>query len=200
MPDTAVSDDPWLSALNSALDGSQPVDPFAIVKAQLEAQGDPRARLLLRILEQQRQFREAGALEWQQQQSALDDHHASTISPEMEGGEPAIDLQTDVRNVQQAVDALYEEMGVLRARTQALAAATGACAICFGEDPLCDECAGRGVPGSRRPEPRAFRKYVLPAYGRARAFDRARDRSQPVPRSYDHSTRTDTTTKTADER
>src|SRR5262245_30230889 len=60
----AVTSDPWLSVLSSALDGSQPVDPLALVKAQLEAQGDDRARLLLRILERQHQHRDVSTREW----------------------------------------------------------------------------------------------------------------------------------------
>jgi len=191
IPDLGATTDPWLSVLSSALDGSPPVDPLALVKAQLEAQGDERARLLLRILERQQQQREASAREWAAETAAPIDGDGQ------EGGEAttdgADDPLTDVQNVQQAVDALYAEVEVLRERTAAMATATGACARCFGENPLCDRCLGRGVPGWRRPDPIAFKRYVLPAYRRARAIERARA-GRPIPRSDVHAHSAHTTT------
>jgi hypothetical protein len=45
-----------------------------------------------------------------------------------------------------------------------LAHAVGACSFCWGEDPSCRACRGRGKPGVFEPDPVLFEKYVLPAY------------------------------------
>lgn len=79
---------------------------------------------------------------------------------------------------------LYAELEALRTRNDALAAAVGACYLCFGDDPLCEECGGRGVPGSLAPEPAAFRKYVHPALHRAQAAESGR-RRYTTPRQRD---------------
>jgi hypothetical protein len=187
---TAAAADPWLSVLSSALDGSPAVDPLAMVRAQLEAQGDPRAQLLLRILDRQQHEREARERELEADVQA----EPSAAPPE----DAPPELIEDVRNVQEAVDALYEERDRLAARVAALAAAIGACRVCFGEDAMCERCLGHGVSGWRRPEPLAFRRYILPAYQRARAIERARA-GRPLPRS-DGPAPSARTTTTPDER
>ena len=164
--DPAMASDPMFAALAGALDGSQPFDPLAMVKAQLESQADPRAAMLIRLLEQRRQQEEA-ALSRLQEQLHQDADAAPAVAPTGEA-------QEDLAQVQQAVDAIYAELAALRGRTAALADALGACPACFGDDPLCDTCRGRGVPGARRPDPAAFRKYVRPAVARARAIDSGR--------------------------
>jgi hypothetical protein len=68
-----------------------------------------------------------------------------------------------MRELREMVKDLYAELKVLRERNDTLAAAIGACYLCFGSDPFCEECGGRGLPGSRPSEPAAYRKYVLPA-------------------------------------
>lgn len=73
------------------------------------------------------------------------------------------------RELKALVTSLYAELETLRGRNDAVAAALGACYLCFGEDPACPECGGRGHPGSLTPEPAAFRRYVVPAVRRARA-------------------------------
>lgn len=46
-------------------------------------------------------------------------------------------------------------------RNAFLAGALGACE-CWGADPGCDRCAGRGAPGAYPPDPDAFAALVLP--------------------------------------
>lgn len=171
-PDPNVATDPVLALLNGALDGSRALDPFAMLKAQLESQDNPRAAAILRLLEQRR-LQEEATLNRMQEEASTEGEGAAAV-------DASAAVQEDLQNVQQAVDAIYVELDVLRARSAALAAAVGACPVCFGDDPLCGTCHGLGSPGSRRPEPAAFRKYVTPAFARARAIDLRHAGRMPV--------------------
>ncbi|HXA37534.1 MAG TPA: hypothetical protein VNW53_00910 [Phenylobacterium sp.] len=77
------------------------------------------------------------------------------------------------------VDTLYAEVETLRSRSVEIAAALGACGVCFGSDLLCPRCGGRGRPGSRPPKPEAYRAYVLPAVMRVRRLTEAQRRDDP---------------------
>jgi len=65
----------------------------------------------------------------------------------------------------------------LREQYLRLAAALGACARCWGDDPRCRECGGAGASGFFEPDRELFLCYVLPAVRRVRA--RANARSTP---------------------
>jgi hypothetical protein len=159
-PDPNAAMDPLLAVLTGALDGSSPLDPLAMLKTQLDSQSDPRIMMVLRLLEQRRLQEDAALKRLQEEASIEEDAPAGSAA-----------VQEDLESVQQAIDAVYAELDVMRARNAAFAAAVGACPLCFGDDPLCPTCRGLGVPGWRRPEPAAFRTYVLPAFARARALD-----------------------------
>jgi len=161
--------DPLLMMLSGALDGSRALDPLAMLRAQLESQNDPRIAMVFRLLEQRRMQEDEALKRLQEEAAAEEEASAGSEEPAAIDASPAI--QEDLESVQQAVDAIYAELDVLRARSAAFAAAVGACPACFGEDPLCGTCRGLGSPGWRRPEPGAFRTYVLPAFARARAID-----------------------------
>ena len=162
-PDPIVAMDPLLAVLSGALDGSRPLDPFALLKTQLESQDNPGAAMILRLLEQRR-LQEDATLKRLQEEASTEEEEAAAV-------DASAAVQGDLQNVQQAVETIYAELDMLRARSAALAAAVGARPVCFGDDPLCGTCHGLGSPGSRRPEPEGFRKYVLPAFARARAID-----------------------------
>lgn len=66
-------------------------------------------------------------------------------------------------------DAMQAELEELRERQDLLAAALGACAECWGDDPACEVCGGTGAPGSFLPDPRLFRTLVSPACRAVRA-------------------------------
>jgi hypothetical protein len=155
--------DPLLAMLSGALDGSRPLDPFAVLRSQLESKNDPHATMILRLLEQRR-LQEDAMLKRLQEEASTEEEDAAAV-------DASAAVQEDLQNVQQAVETIYAELDVLRARSAALAAAVGACPACYGDDPLCGTCRGLGSPGWRRPEPGPFRKYVLPAFARARAID-----------------------------
>jgi len=71
------------------------------------------------------------------------------------------------------IDALKRELADLREVNDTLAAALGACRVCWGGDVDCPECGGRGRTGSAVPDPALFRELVVPAVRRVRSLDRA---------------------------
>ncbi len=60
------------------------------------------------------------------------------------------------------------ELEQLRRRNDQLAAALGACYLCWGEDGECPICNGSGSPGAAPSHTRFFAFYVLPALNRLR--------------------------------
>lgn len=87
--------------------------------------------------------------------------------------EPEADPEPDETDVEVAdlLRRLHDEVSELRARNDALAAALGACHLCWGDEADCPRCRGRGQPGAVRPDRLAFTTWVLPA---ARRVLRAR--------------------------
>lgn len=61
------------------------------------------------------------------------------------------------------LDATLAELNVLRERSDVLADALGACALCWGQDHTCRACRGLGHPGRAVPQYELFAEYVLPA-------------------------------------
>ncbi|GBF07825.1 hypothetical protein DAERI_180016 [Deinococcus aerius] len=61
------------------------------------------------------------------------------------------------------LETLEGGLATAQARLDDLALALGACPNCWGEDPECRLCRGRGQPGFLRPEAAAFRRLVVPA-------------------------------------
>jgi hypothetical protein len=58
---------------------------------------------------------------------------------------------------------LCAELEELRERNDVLAAALGACHLCWGEDPGCPACGGLGRPGAAPPDRQLFARLVAPA-------------------------------------
>lgn len=58
---------------------------------------------------------------------------------------------------------LEGELAAAQTRLDDLALALGACPDCWGEDPGCRLCRGRGGPGFLRPDPAAFGRWIVPA-------------------------------------
>ena len=73
----------------------------------------------------------------------------------------------------------YEE---LRAQYLRVAAALGACARCWGDDPRCSACGGAGTSGFFAPDPALFDYYVAPAV--RRAHDAPRESAHRPPQSH----------------
>jgi hypothetical protein len=69
-----------------------------------------------------------------------------------------------VQRLQSQVENLRNELEQLRERNDLLAAALGACYLCWGEDHGCPVCNGNGHPGSNLPERRWFTQYIAPVF------------------------------------
>jgi hypothetical protein len=65
--------------------------------------------------------------------------------------------------LRERLEAVQVELRTLRARSKALAAALGACPVCWGEDPRCPSCYGGGGPGWARPNEAFFASWIAPA-------------------------------------
>ncbi len=75
-------------------------------------------------------------------------------------------LQEAERGQAQAMRRLRQvtlELQELRERNDTLAAALGACYLCWGEDSACSHCRGRGRPGYTIPDKELFIEWVAPA-------------------------------------
>jgi hypothetical protein len=66
-------------------------------------------------------------------------------------------------------ESLVVELTLLRERNDLLAAAVGACCLCWGQDLECRSCRGRGGPGFSIPDENLFQEYVVPAIHTFRA-------------------------------
>jgi hypothetical protein len=69
----------------------------------------------------------------------------------------------ELTELRQQVESMFAELKQFRERNDALAWALGACCLCWGEDPECRACRGRGRPGFAIPDRKWFAEYVLPA-------------------------------------
>jgi hypothetical protein len=81
-----------------------------------------------------------------------------------------------VRGLERQVRKMRIELEQLRARNDTLAAALGACYLCWGEDTNCPVCRGSGGPGYLMPGKAVFAHFVTPAIRRLRV-EREVDRS-----------------------
>jgi hypothetical protein len=80
--------------------------------------------------------------------------------------EPTVRRTTRVDRVRARVQDMRDELVLLRARNERLAAGLGACALCWGDDDDCTRCGGDGIPGWLDPDPIAFTELVAPAVTR----------------------------------
>lgn len=74
--------------------------------------------------------------------------------------------KSNSRAVQQRpkeIKTLTLELRDLQERNDSLAAALGACYLCWGENPTCSHCRGRGRPGYVTPDKELFIEWVAPA-------------------------------------
>jgi hypothetical protein len=134
-------------------------NPMSLLLSQLSAQApdDPRVALATQLLQQRISAAPAVPPE--------DAEHAKAAQ---EAEEQLREQAASIRELTESLKQVDAELKALRARNDAIAAALGACFLCFGADPYCPECGGRGRSGSRPPNPVAWREYVLPALERVR--------------------------------
>jgi len=90
---------------------------------------------------------------------------------------------TGMSELRAHVESMFAELTVLRDRTDRLAAALGACCLCWGEDAGCRACRGRGRPGFAIPDELQFEELVLPAVLALRAQRARFGRPSPNPQT-----------------
>ncbi|HEX6749583.1 MAG TPA: hypothetical protein VF092_19970 [Longimicrobium sp.] len=93
------------------------------------------------------------------------ERHDAPDEEDDEPAAPAPDPQARAREraARRRLRELRDELMALRERSDALAAALGACYLCWGEDPRCAVCGGHGTPGTMVPDGDEFARYVAPA-------------------------------------
>jgi hypothetical protein len=128
------------------------------------AEDDPQFAMVSQYLAMQSDEAAAATEIEFQSETALPAQEAAWIND----GE-LMSLRDEVAEVQAALDERAEQLQDLADRNAGLAAALGACATCWGEDPACAACHGRGVPGSMRPHKKFFDYYVAPLLARLKS-------------------------------
>jgi hypothetical protein len=83
--------------------------------------------------------------------------HTSAAEEGAQAGEAAME------ELRCQVESMFAELRLLRERTDSLAAALGACCLCWGQDAGCRFCHGRGAPGYAMPDESLLAELVLPA-------------------------------------
>jgi hypothetical protein len=143
-------------------------DPTSLVLSQLGglAQDNPGLAMLLGLLGRHTSGKEAEA------RPKEDDEDAQLAAQRAESAQR--ETARHLSELKETIKDLYAELKILRERNDRVAAAVGACYVCFGSDPFCEECGGRGSPGSRLSEPAAYREYVLPAVLRVQKMQSTR--------------------------
>ena len=130
---------------------------------------NPRMRLLAEFLANQRK-------QEQEPDEDLDDAALDEAPPRRNLGATDMEAQSrsrKARRLRESIQDLCEELDQLRERNDALARALGACYLCWGGDPECAVCRGRGSPGHVLPHAVLFRQLVVPALARHRAETRS---------------------------
>jgi hypothetical protein len=150
-----------VSRLRSSNGAALIEDPQELL-AKLGASGNPLVSALAK------QFSEAQAKT--ANETVIDVEPQSTLeeladSPrETQGYSPG-----ETEELRQSVENLTCELRTLRERCDLLAAALGACCLCWGQDPACRACRGRGRPGYAIPDEPLVHEFVLPAIRTLRA-------------------------------
>ena len=154
-----MSADPYSMLLESYASGT----PGGVGVEQLLAQmgeSDPRVSLVSKYLASRREAEEAEAEE--------------TAAHEAEAAAAEVEKQAALRSLQRMARSMYAELEELRGRNDMLAAALGACYLCWGDNATCEVCGGAGVPGAAPPDAELFAALVVPA---ARRMQRRRKRA-----------------------
>ena len=121
------------------------MDPAAMMKDI--AGGDPRMAALIEMMQQR-----APPSNGPSNDTAAPDERDELIvelSARLDAAEARLTKMTRIARQ------LHEAGRAASQRLSTLAAALGACGICWGDDPACLGCRGRGRPGMVRPDPAA---------------------------------------------
>lgn len=168
-----------LQALTASGSGQLPLQEMLL--SQLDTD-DPTVALITQMLSQRQT---APAVE-EDEDEAIDREEM-----ERQEREKSQAMAKALRHLRTKIDDLYAELEGLRVQNDAVAAALGACYLCWGKDSNCEVCQGSGRPGAHLPDQALFVQLVAPAVRRlqqARSLTRpsaagatAAHRSQPLP-------------------
>jgi hypothetical protein len=156
---TASAEQPDPQQLMASLGGSNPM--LAVFLQHMQQQRQSRVIEGATVTERA-EFEEA-ALE-----DEPPDEFASEREPTRFRGQPG--LVDESRDLRARLVALTDEVRSLRDREELLADALGACCMCWGQDPRCRACRGRGSPGYAKPDEELFNELVFPAVQMLRAW------------------------------
>jgi hypothetical protein len=145
------SDTAYNAMLERLLDpGADPMAmPSTADLVEQMAGDDPQIALMAKLL-----ARREAALTQAAREAEVIEQLPAPVAP------PVVEVRSELISL---LDQAYAELAVLRRRNDALAAALGTCYLCWGEDPGCPTCAGRGTPGWNNVDPHAYRRLVAPA-------------------------------------
>jgi DNA repair exonuclease SbcCD ATPase subunit len=129
-----------------------------LLLAQLGDNADPTVNLIARYLAQQPQTDQV------ESDTSPDEEEAEFFDSPSELNEArAEERARSLQSLRQTMEQMYEEVEALRERNDTLAAALGACYLCWGEDLDCPVCGGTGHPGSLMPDKSLLVRLVAPA-------------------------------------
>ena len=105
------------------------------------AGGDARMQMLLRLMQAQRSPSNDDEVPDER------DELIAELSGRLDAAEARLTKMTRIARQ------LHDAGRLAARRLSELAAALGACGLCWGDDPACRGCHGRGRPGMVRPDP-----------------------------------------------
>ena len=133
----------------------------ADLAAQLAAHPDPTVRVLAEMWARRQEEPEAGEPTQEEEPRPL-------VDP-LDVDDLGLPGQLDARALRRRLEHLELELERFQEINDTLAAALGACEACWGDDPDCEACRGRGGPGSLPPDRALFERLVMPAVRRLRS-------------------------------
>jgi hypothetical protein len=131
-----------------------------------QAQTNPMAAMLAKHLAEQKARNARG------ENARVIDVEVSEAEPDLaneETQEPGEEAAAALAELREHLQRALAKLKLLRERNDALAAAVGACCLCWGQSPDCRSCRGRGGPGFCMPDEALFVEFVLPAVQTLRA-------------------------------
>jgi hypothetical protein len=147
---TAAAADPMAAALSGSLSGSIPGLASGAAMPTFEgllgdfARQNPNLAWLPQMLAAQRQAAAAAPLV---EEPDLRQIEIDALTNEL------AEAQARTAKLQRIARRLAADLEAAQSLLSDLAAAFGACGLCWGEDPLCPSCRGRGKPGRFAPDP-----------------------------------------------
>lgn len=141
-------------------------DTLSMVKEMIASPGESAARACAMLAEHEDPRVRLIAEMWAQQSAASNDTEsepADVLEPALEVIKPTPRrTQLDLARIRERLHVMAEELRFQSELLRVVALALGSC-HCLGEDPDCEDCRGRGVPGTLEPDRASFARFVLPA-------------------------------------